>query len=225
VFFSKKNSNLNAVIFDMDGVLIDSEPIYIEIDKIMFKKYGLDSSKIDLEDYIGINLYEMWEDLINKNQLEINDLDKIVEDHVTNFYLALKNNKELQLMPGILDWIKYFKENNIKMMLASSSYPLIVQHIYSRFNLDNYMCGYIDINEIKNGKPAPDIFLQAAKMMKVNTDNGLIIEDSENGVNAAYNAGIKSIAFQQRADARQNLAKADMIIEEFNSKNLHTIIN
>jgi len=225
VFFSKKNSNLNAVIFDMDGVLIDSEPIYIEIDKIMFKKYGLDSSKIDLEDYIGINLYEMWEDLINKNQLEINDLDKIVEDHVTNFYLALKNNKELQLMPGILDWIKYFKENNIKMMLASSSYPLIVQHIYSRFNLDNYMCGYIDINEIKNGKPAPDIFLQAAKMMKVNTDNCLIIEDSEHGVNAAYNAGIKSIAFQQRADARQNLAKADMIIEEFNSKNLHTIIN
>ena len=225
MFFSKKNSNLNAVIFDMDGVLIDSEPIYIEIDKIMFKKYGLDSSKIDLEDYIGINLYEMWEDLINKNQLEINDLDKIVEDHVTNFYLALKNNKELQLMPGILDWIKYFKENNIKMMLASSSYPLIVQHIYSRFNLDNYMCGYIDINEIKNGKPAPDIFLQAAKMMKVNTDNCLIIEDSEHGVNAAYNAGIKSIAFQQRADARQNLAKADMIIEEFNSKNLHTIIN
>jgi HAD superfamily hydrolase (TIGR01509 family) len=225
VFFSKKNSNLNAVIFDMDGVLIDSEPIYIEIDKIMFKKYGLDSSKIDLEDYIGIILYEMWEDLINKNQLEINDLDKIVEDHVTNFYLALKNNKELQLMPGILDWIKYFKENNIKMMLASSSYPLIVQHIYSRFNLDNYMCGYIDINEIKNGKPAPDIFLQAAKMMKVNTDNCLIIEDSEHGVNAAYNAGIKSIAFQQRADARQNLAKADMIIEEFNSKNLHTIIN
>jgi HAD superfamily hydrolase (TIGR01509 family) len=110
------------------------------------------------------------------------------------------------------------------MIIASSSYAPVIEHVYQRFDLDQYMEGYVDGNSIDNGKPAPDIFLKAAKKLGVKPEKCLIIEDSENGVNGAHLAGAKVVAFNRALDQSQDLSKADLIIEEYNQENLQQIL-
>ncbi len=77
------------------------------------------------------------------------------------------------------------------MIIASSSFPKIINYIYQRFNLDNYMEVSIDLANIENVKPDPEIFIKVAKSLDLEPDQCLVIEDFENGVEAAKNAGIK----------------------------------
>lgn len=215
---------IKAVIFDMDGVIIDSEPIYKEIDKKIFARYGIHLSEEELEDIVGVPLFELWAKLMEEYNLhEKYEVEEIIEQHVAMYYKALKEN-DLELMPGIKDWFEYFKKNKFKMIIASSSHAKKIEFICSRFNLDKYVEGYVDGNAVENGKPAPDIFLKAADKLGAEPENCLVIEDSEHGVSAAKSAGMKCAAFSQRNSSFQNLDAADIIIEEFNTENLKIIM-
>lgn len=126
-------------------------------------------------------------------------------------------------MPGIIDWFKYLKENNYKMIIASSSYEPIIEYIIQEFKLDDFFVGYVDGNEVENGKPAPDIFIKAAEKLGLKNEECIVIEDSEHGITGAKKAGSRVVGFKQREDAEQDLSKADIVIEEFNKKNLNNI--
>ncbi len=215
-----------AVIFDMDGVIVDTEPIYKEVNDDVYAKYGLEISEKELERYIGVNLIETWKDIMER--YELNDdykLNDIIEDHIYNYYKGLGASDELELMSGLEEWFEYLKENDYKMIIASSSYEPIVEFIYQKFDLGKYMEGYVDGMQVENGKPDPDIFLKALEKLGVAAEECLVIEDSEHGVNAAKAAGIEVVAFDRREEAEQNLSNADLIINEFNQQNLHKIFN
>ena len=215
-----------AVIFDMDGVIVDTEPIYKEVNDDVYAKYGLEISEKELERYIGVNLIETWKDIMER--YELNDdykLNDIIEDHIYNYYKGLEASEELELMPGIKEWFEYLKEHDYKMIIASSSYEPIVEFIYQRFGLGKYMEGYVDGMQVENGKPAPDIFLKALEKLGVDAEDCLVIEDSEHGVNAAKAADIEVVAFDRREEAEQDLSNADLIINEFNQQYLHKIFN
>lgn len=218
---------IKAVIFDMDGVIVDTEPIYENVNKDFYAKYGIDMEEIDTEKYIGVNLIETWKDLLNNFELKSEyadySLEDIIEDHVQSYYKGLASSKELKLMPGIIEWFKYLKENDYKMIIASSSYQPIIEYIIQKFGLDEFVSGYVDGNEVENGKPAPDIFIKAAEKLGLKNEECLVIEDSEHGITGAKEAGSMVVAFKQREDAEQDLSKADIIIEEFNRKNLNDI--
>jgi len=218
---------IKAVIFDMDGVIVDTEPIYERVNKDFYAKYGIDMEEIDTEKYIGVNLIETWKDLLNNFELreEYADysLEDIIEDHVHSYYEGLASSKELKLMPGIIDWFEYLKENDYKMIIASSSYQPIIEYIIQKFGLDEFVSGYVDGNAVENGKPAPDIFIKAAEKLQLKNDKCLVIEDSEHGISGAKQAGSKVIGFKQRKNSEQDLSKADIVIEEFNKENLNNI--
>lgn len=220
---------IKAVIFDMDGTIIDSEPIYENISEEVYKKYGIELTEADYNRFMGSNLEDIWKDILAHHQVKEKyshyKLEDFLEDHIHSSYLALAETEDLELIEGIKDWFEFLKEHGYKMIIASSSYEPVIEHVYQRFNLDQYMEGYLDGNSIENGKPAPDIFIKAAKKMGVQAEECLVIEDSENGVNGAYAAGAKVIGFNRAQDPSQDLSKADLIIKEYNRENLNKILN
>ena len=215
---------IKAVIFDMDGVIVNSEAIYEQADKEIFQHYGINLSDEELQNYIGVNLLDIWTDLLSKYQLKDQysdyQVEDFIEEHVHSHYEVLSESDELKLMPGIKDWFEYFKANNYKMIIASSSYAPIIELIYQKFGLDKYMEGYVDGNSVEKGKPEPEIFLKAAEKLQLKAEECLVIEDSEHGITAANKAGMKSIGFARNTDYNQDLSSADILIKEFNQQNL-----
>ena len=219
---------IKAVIFDMDGTIIDSEPIYREVNQEIYEKYGFKLSQEDYDRHMGANLKDIWEDILERHQVKEEfshyKVEDFMEDHIHESYQGLAEAEDLELMPGVKEWFEFLKDHGYKMIIASSSYAPVIEHVYQRFELDQYMEGYVDGNAIENGKPAPDIFLKAAEKMGVKAEECLVIEDSEHGVNGAQKAGAKVVGFNRAQDQSQDLSKADLIIEEFNQDNLQQIL-
>jgi len=220
---------IKAVIFDMDGTIVDSEPIYEKVNEKIYEKYGFNLTQSDYDRHMGANLKDIWEDILDRYQVKEEyshyKIEDFMEDHIHSSYQGLADEEELELMPGVKEWFDFLKDHGYKMIIASSSYAPVIEHIYQRFELDQYMEGYVDGNAIENGKPAPDIFLKAAEKMGVKAEECLVIEDSEHGVNGAHRAGAKVVGFNRAQDESQDLSKADLIIEEFNQENLQKILN
>ncbi|MBS4535749.1 HAD family phosphatase [Clostridium sp. D2Q-14] len=215
-----------GIIFDMDGVIIDSEPMYMEIDKKFFKDHDICFNDEEIESYVGVNMREVWGDILKRFNLEHKHTSKdMYEKQMDSFYKNMKDNEELTLMDGLEEWLKYFKEKKVKMIIASSNHDKVIKLIYDKFNLDNYMIGYVDGNTVENGKPAPDIFLKAAEKLELNPKDCLVIEDSQNGVKAAKSAGMKCVGFNNRESEFQSLDRADIVIDHFNRENLNKVIN
>jgi len=216
---------IKAVIFDMDGTIVDSEPIYDQVNAEIYEKYGFNLSQEDYDRHMGANMRDIWTDILERHPVKEEfahyKIEDFMEDHIHSSYQGLAEAEELELMPGVKDWFEFLKDHGYKMIIASSSYAPIIEHVYQRFGLEQYMEGYVDGNSIENGKPAPDIFLKAAAELGVKPENCLIIEDSENGVNGAHQAGAKVIGFNRAQAESQDLSKADLIIEEYNQENLN----
>jgi HAD superfamily hydrolase (TIGR01509 family) len=219
---------IKAVIFDMDGTIVDSEPIYEKVNEEIYKKYGFNLSQEDYDRHMGANLKDIWEDILDRYQVKDEyshyKIEDFMEEHIHESYQGLAEAEELELMPGVKEWFGFLKDHGYKMIIASSSYSPVIEHVYQRFELGQYMEGYVDGNSIENGKPAPDIFLKAAEKMGVKAEECLVIEDSENGVNGAHQAGAKVVGFNRAQDESQNLSNADLVIEEFNQENLQQIL-
>lgn len=219
---------IKAVIFDMDGTIIDSEPIYEKVNQAIYEKYGFNLTQEDYDRHMGANLKDIWEDILNRYQVKDEyshyKIEDFMEDHIHESYQGLAEAEELELMPGVKEWFDFLKDHGYKMIIASSSYEPVIEHIYQRFELEQYMEGYIDGNAIENGKPAPDIFLKAAEKLGVKAEECLVIEDTEHGVNGAQRAGAKVVGFNRAQDESQDLSNADLVIEEFNQENLQKIL-
>ena len=216
---------IKAVIFDMDGTIVDSEPIYDQVNAEIYEKYGFNLSQEDYDRHMGANMKDIWTDILERHSVKEEfshyQIEDFMEDHIHSSYQGLAEAEDLELMPGVKDWFEFLKDHGYKMIIASSSYAPVIEHVYQRFGLEQYMEGYVDGNSIENGKPAPDIFLKAAAELGVKPENCLIIEDSENGVNGAHQAGAKVIGFNRAQAESQDLSKADLIIEEYNQENLN----
>lgn len=213
---------LEAVIFDMDGVIINSEPLHYEANQKLFDKLGFSVPSTEYSNYIGISNEKMWEDLKSKYELNENlqDLTERQKEHTHKFIQENMNGNEI---PGIKKILEELKDMNIKTAVASSSSKDLIETVIKGFDLCEYFDVLVSGEEVKNGKPNPDIFQLASKRLKVNIKNCIVIEDSTNGVKAAKEAGAKCIGFNNPDSPGQSLKKADIIINDFNVLNVELI--
>lgn len=201
---------MNAVIFDMDGVIIDSEPIHFEVDMQTMKDFGCSISKEELNKYVGTTNEYMYTDI--KNNYKI---DKSVEELI--YYrseMVKKKISESDLMPieGITHLLKHLKDKNIPAAIASSSPRDFIEVVVSKFGLEDYFSCILSGEEVEKGKPDPDIYIEAAKKLGILPKECIVIEDSKNGVLAAKKAGMKCIGFKNANSGEQDLSKADFIV-------------
>lgn len=201
---------MKAVIFDMDGVIIDSEPIHFEVDMQTMKNFGCSISKEELNKYVGTTNEYMFTDIKNKYKL-----NKSAEE-IINYRCELVKRKvmESDLVPieGIRDLLKNLKDKNIPAAIASSSPRDFIEVVVSKFGIEDYFSCILSGEEVKNGKPAPDIYIETAKKLGIAPKECIVIEDSKNGVIAAKEAGMKCIGFKNINSGEQDLSKADYIV-------------
>ncbi|MDF2985937.1 MAG: HAD-superfamily hydrolase, subfamily variant 3 [Eubacterium sp.] len=201
---------IKAFIFDMDGVIIDSEPLHFQSDKLVMKEFGIDIPDSELMKFVGVTNPKMWADLIKSYNLGAS-IEKLLE--IQNKYKReLFGQGTLQAISGIPELISDLKERNILLGLASSSSREFIEMILKNLNIYDYFDIVISGEEVKNSKPAPDIFLKAAEGLGVKPSECIVLEDSGHGVNAAKAAGMKCIAFKNPSSGNQDLSLADCLV-------------
>lgn len=210
--------DIKGIIFDMDGLLIDSERLYWEANIQTAEEYHLNTPKDAYLQLAGATAKEM-EDFYHKyfkSTQERDDFIKRTDDLVWQW----TDEGKLKLQTGVQQALDTFQSMNLPMAIASSNYEDVVEHAMWATGIRNYFKFHLSYIDVQKGnikaKPAPDIYLLAAKKLKIDKKNLLIFEDSPTGVEAAKNAGIKCIMIpdiiKPQAKQRQD---ATMICDNF----------
>lgn len=184
--------NIKAVLFDMDGLMVDTESLATEAFIHSAKKQGYDMTKEETLMVLGFttkSIYEFWENYFKNSDVSGKQL---VDDHykyIENVLFTTGPKK----MPYIEELLKYLKENNYKVAVVSSSNMNHIINNMEKTGLKKYIDEFASGAEVKNGKPAPDVFLLAAERLGVEPKKCLVLEDSKAGVIAGSSAGAKVI--------------------------------
>ena len=196
--------DFKAVIFDFDGVIIDSEPIWDGTDAVFLAKRGAKYTKELKMRILGQGLGESIE--IFKKEFGISgDTDELVKERRQIFYeLALK---DLKLIDDAKEFIE--KISSFKLAIATGGHKKEkVIEILSKFSLQNYFTVIVSSDEVENGKPHPDVFLHTAKILGVDPFDCLVLEESPNGVVAGKRAGMTVFGINKDDKIREDLKKA-----------------
>ncbi|WP_370476507.1 HAD family hydrolase [Tamlana flava] len=205
---------LKAIIFDMDGVIIDSEPLHIRAYNNMFKEVGIKVSSALYESFTGqstINICKRLCDTFNLNESP-EDLVALKRKHYRQFF---DSDSDLALINGVLDLIKSYHENGLTLVLGSSASMDGINLIFERFDLNKYFKAKLSGGDLKQSKPHPEIFIKSVEATGFRKEECIVIEDSTNGVEAAKAAGIFCVGYDSFHSKNQDYSKADLVIENF----------
>lgn len=212
---------MKAIIFDMDGVIINSEPLHFKIEKELLEKLGGNISDEELQSFAGTTDYNMWSKFKEMFKLKPS-VEELIEAKKERF---MKRIDEVELVDNFMDFMLSAYEEGYILAIASSNNRRIVNAVVEKFQLGKYMKFIISGEEVNKGKPDPEIFLTAAKKINVDPSNCIVIEDATNGVKAAKAAGMNCIALKNLDSGNQDLSEADLIIEDFKELNLDILEN
>ncbi|HZH73268.1 MAG TPA: HAD family phosphatase [Mariniphaga sp.] len=207
-------NSFDAVIFDMDGVLVNSEPHYIQLEQNRFNELGLTILEDEHKTYQGTATDRMWQIIKEKHGVEasVEELVNRTNAKVSAYFTALES---IEVMTGVEQFIKKLKEKNISIALASSSHAELIEIILEKSHLQMYFDVVVDSRMAGASKPEPDIFLLAAKKLDVTPKRCVVIEDSTNGIKAAKTANMYCIAYAGPGSELQDQSQADLIISDF----------
>ena len=213
-------NNFQAVIFDMDGVIINSEPIYFQIQEQIFSQLGFTVSDSEYEEFIGAGMHLMWQ-ILKKNKNLNQSVEELVNINNQIVYDSFKNMEDLSPMPFFPEFIEECYHRKLKIALASSTAKRTIIAILNNLDIRHYFDAIVSGEEVTSGKPAPDVFIAAAERIKVNHVNCLVIEDSTNGVKAAVNAEMYCIGLRNEGYKDQDLSAANIILNDFRQIQQH----
>ncbi|ASS65407.1 MULTISPECIES: HAD family hydrolase [unclassified Paenibacillus] len=209
-----QESPIQAVLFDMDGVLVDSEPIYFEIERSSFVHFGASVDDEEHHGYVGITLETMWRRVLDKHRINAS-LEEVLSHHKEKVLTTLARPDRLEAMPDVERLLGFLQERQVPLAVASSSPRALIEIIMERTGLGKYFDVKVSGEEVDRGKPAPDIFLHAASLLNAEPASCLVIEDSRNGVQAAKSAGMRCIGYRNPGSGNQDLAMADVVITAY----------
>lgn len=209
----------DAVIFDMDGVLINSEPLHIKLEEEIFKEIGANISFEEHISFVGTTSHYMWEHVITKCNIPYT-VDELVEMDRKRYLDYISENEDaVKPIEGVDKLVKELYSKQIKLAVASSSPIDVIKLVVKRLKLENYFNELVSGDFVKRSKPYPDIFLYAAEKLNAVPEMCVVIEDSNKGVLAAKRAGMKVVGFTNPDSGSQDLKMADMIIQSFTDIN------
>lgn len=215
---------IQTVIFDMDGVIVDTEPVHryayfqhfselnIEVSEELFTSFTGNSTR---------NVFQSVNSIFNLNA----DVEELILRKRTIFNDAFDHKEDLELLEGVEKLIKNLHENGVELILASSASKVTIDRVFRRFGLHPYFSNIVSGEDFPKSKPHPAIFEFAASLSKAPKENCIVIEDSTNGVLAAKSAGIYCVGYNSIHSKLQDLSKADLIINHFNELDYQAIVN
>lgn len=213
---------MEALIFDMDGVILDSEVHWKKAELTFFGKLLPQWTTEDQQKIIGMNINDTYRLLANEYGLTITHKEFL--RRVNGIALEIYRNKA-NLLTGFMELITELKNRKIPIGLASSSLTEWINVVLDRFNLKPFFDVVISAEEIDApGKPAPDIYLHTAKLLNTQPKNCLVIEDSKHGADSAKSAGMFCLGMRNGFNDAQDLSTADELINGFTNSNNQKIL-
>ncbi|WP_112086883.1 HAD family hydrolase [Flavobacterium lacus] len=206
---------IQTVIFDMDGVIVDTEPVHHFAYVQHFRQLNIDVSPEMYASFTGNstkNIYERLKGIYNLKE----DVQTLVETKRNLFNEAFDQKEDLYLLDGVEDLIQELHFNGMQLVLASSSANVTIQRIFNRFDLDKYFTYKVSGEDFPKSKPHPAIFLKAAELAKTAVQHCIVIEDSTNGILASKAAGIYCVGYESVNSKLQDYSLADEVISHFN---------
>ena len=205
---------LKAVIFDMDGVIVNSEPLHHLAYKKMFEEFKLDVSNSLYESFTGQSTYSICEQLCEIFDLKV-DANSLVLSKRKHFKIIFENDSSFEMIDGAMNLIKDYFENNLTLVLASSASMTNIERIFKKFDLNKFFKAKISGTDLKESKPNPEIFIKAAQLAGFKKEECIVIEDSTSGIAAAKSAQIYCVGYDSLNSKNQNYDKANLVINNF----------
>ena len=206
-----------AVIFDMDGVIFDTEKVYLDIWIEVFENYGYKMTKELYVNVMGTGRKNVIKTFLENFGDDL-PIEKMYEEKDNQLFYIIEN-QGIPLKEGVKELFSMLKEKNYKIALATSAkrerVEKQIKDKWLKESFDAIVCG----DDVEKGKPSPDIFLKAAKKIDVEPENCFVVEDSPAGIKAAFSGGMKGIHVEDLKAADEDILKYC----EKNFKNLQEI--
>jgi HAD superfamily hydrolase (TIGR01509 family) len=203
-----------AVLFDMDGVIVDTEPLHKKAYFLMFDAFNIKVSNELYESTTGQSTINVCRNLCNIFGLE-NNPEELVQCKRKIFTSLFHSDPSLKLIDGVLDLIKNYHDNGLTLILASSASMQTINNVFTRFDLNQYFKAKISGADLKASKPHPEIFEKAAVLSGFSRAECMVIEDSTNGIKAAKSASVYCIGYNSFHSKNQDYSLADLVVNDF----------
>lgn len=203
---------LKALLFDLDGTLVDSEPLKAEAISLAFQELGHTVSAHIYKEVMG----QSWEKVLEhfsqaaQTQIPESEFNPIFRKH----YQKLISDK-VQMKSDLVQFLDYAKSLNLQMGVVSSASKWMVDGILSKLSLEKYFSLVINQQDVSKHKPDPEAYLVALKKLQLNANETLVFEDSEAGVQAALSAGCQCIAIRHDFNERHQFTGALQVLNSF----------
>ncbi|MSU20490.1 MAG: HAD family phosphatase [Pedosphaera sp.] len=204
-------NHFQAVIFDMDGVIVDSEPAHERAFREIFHEIGYgETHGMDFAEYYGRSDRALWLDFIEKHR-PIHSLDELAQWKQRRFLEMIKQDQPIfESLPELVEKLS----RRYKLAVASGSFHPVIDEVLAIKNLRQFFPVVVSAQDVVHGKPAPDIFLRAAELLQIRPNACCVIEDSAAGVEAALAAGMKVIAITNTLVA-DRLSRATHVVASY----------
>lgn len=197
------STGASAVIFDMDGVLLDSEPLHYEAVRVLLAEHGVEFPLEDYFRYLGTTLTSTWDDLCERYPISMpfEQFEARYNSDVLDQYLA-----GAPLIRGARELVAQLRDAGVPIAVASSSHRIWVDAALSGAGLREYFEQTTAGDEVKMGKPSPEIYLKAAEKLGLDPSECIAIEDAPAGVESARAAGMKVVLVRSELTNELDLA-------------------
>lgn len=213
---------LKAVLFDMDGVIVDTEPLHRKAYFKMFSDLDIQVSENLYASFTGASTKKVCETLIREFGLNHSheDLAEIKRNYFKDYFY---HDDDFDLIPGVKQLIEHYHENGLKLVLASSATMTTINMVFEKFGLERYFSGKISGADLKESKPHPEIFLLAAQIAEEPAESCMVIEDSTNGIIASHKANIFCSAYRSQHSKNQDYTLANIVVSDYTELELDKI--
>jgi len=203
-------TNISAIIWDFDGVLIDSEPFHIEAEFETTRRFGIPLTMAVAKQYFGLKLEDYFHDIARRYESDI-----AVDDMISAHYETLRRyyREVFPLVPHVTDVLSRLK-GSFFMAVGTSREKELAMLALERFSLVRFFDTIVFGDEVKKGKPDPEIFLRAASILGYAPDKTVVVEDAESGFKAARDAGMGLIARKGEHNVDCDFSMADFVVKD-----------
>ena len=205
-----------AVIFDMDGVLIDTHPYIIQSFNEYLKPYGIPFTDETNKEVNGMSLLGVTKLFKERYGVSIDHVDFSHQAGIIELELL---EKEEKIDPALIEFLEKLKEKGIPMAVGTSSMRWRAERILDIFDLKKYFSVLITAEDVEKHKPEPDTYLKSAKELNVDPKECIVIEDAPHGITSAIRAGMKTVALLTKFHSKEEFSNANFIIENFEEIN------